>query len=338
MRISDLHRRILASVKEETRYIATFDTTLTSVGSSASNQLALPLLSAGGTYNFTVEWGDGTSDLITSGTQAERIHTYASAGVYDIKISGLLRGWRFANTGDRLKILEIKNWGKSVEYSSVNQVYYGCANMDFTATDNPILLVSTADFFRACSNLIGNSSINKWNVSNSTNFGFMFFGATLFNQPIQDWNVSNSTNFNSMFRSATAFNQNIGNWNVSNSGNFSAMFLSASNFNQDIGSWNVGNATNFSSMFQSATAFNQNIGSWDVAKASNLSNFMAVKTAANFSAANLDAIYNGWSQLTFVNTGLTTSFGTIKYTAAGQAGRDILTGAPNNWTIADGGI
>jgi hypothetical protein len=324
-------------VSRETRYIATFDTTKTSAGSSASNQLALPLLSSGGTYNFTVEWGDGTSDLITSGTQAERIHTYASAGVYDIKISGQLIGWRFANTGDRLKILEIKNWGKSVEYTSINQIYSGCANMDFTATDNPILLGSTAEFFRACSNLIGNSSINKWNVSNSTSFAFMFFGATLFNQPIQDWNVSNSTSFASMLRS-TPFNQNIGSWDVSSSGNFSAMFLSASNFNQDIGSWNVGNGTNFSSMFQSATAFNQNIGSWDVAKASNITNFMAGKTPSTFSASNLDAIYNGWSQLTFVNTGLTTTFGTAKYTAAGQAGRDILTGAPNNWSITDGGI
>jgi hypothetical protein len=65
---------------------------------------------------------------------------------------------------------------------------------------------------------------------------------------------------------------------------------------------------------------------------------MTGKTPSTFSAANLDAIYNGWSQLTFVNTGLTTTFGSAKYTAAGQAGRDILTGAPNNWSITDGGI
>jgi len=91
-------------------------------------------------------------------------------------------------------------------------------------------------------------------------------------------------------------------------------------------------------MFNSATNFNQNIGGWNVSKVSNFSNFMVNKTAANYSAANLDAIYNGWSGLTFVNTGLTISFGTIKYTAAGQAGRDILTGAPNNWSITDGGI
>jgi hypothetical protein len=63
---------------------------------------------------------------------------------------------------------------------------------------------------------------------------------------------------------------------------------------------------------------------------------MAEKTAANYSATNLDAIYNGWSSRP-ISCCEEISFGTIKYTAAGQAGRNILTGSPNNWTITDGG-
>ena len=61
------------------------------------------------------------------------------------------------------------------------------------------------------------------------------------------------------------------------------------------------------------------------------------KTDLNYSSANLDAIYNGWSLLT-VQPNLNISFGTIKYTVAGQAGKNILDNAPNNWTITDGGI
>jgi hypothetical protein len=64
---------------------------------------------------------------------------------------------------------------------------------------------------------------------------------------------------------------------------------------------------------------------------------MAGKNTTTFSTANLDAIYNGWSQLT-LQPNLTANFGSIKYTAASQAGRNILTGAPNNWEITDGGI
>ena len=95
----------------------------------------------------------------------------------------------------------------------------------------------------------------------------------------------------------------------------------------------MGNVTTMSNMFFNATAFNQNIGGWNVSNVSSFGGFMT----ANYSAANLDAIYNGWSLLT-LQPNLSIGFGTIKYTAAGQDGRDVLTGSPNNWTITDGGI
>jgi len=68
-----------------------------------------------------------------------------------------------------------------------------------------------------------------------------------------------------------------------------------------------------------------------------MSEFMTYKTNLDFSTTNLDAIYNGWSLLT-LQPNLTVNFGTIKYTSAGAAGKAILTGSPNNWTIIDGGI
>jgi surface protein len=91
-------------------------------------------------------------------------------------------------------------------------------------------------------------------------------------------------------------------------------------------------------MFESATNFNQPIGSWDVSNVTDFSDFMTGKTDTNYSSANLDAIYNGWSLLTVQPNLLNVNFGTIKYTLAGQAGRNILTGAPYNWQIFDGGI
>ena len=88
-----------------------------------------------------------------------------------------------------------------------------------------------------------------------------------------------------------------------------------------------------------ACPFDQDIGSWDVRNVTNFSgNFMGDKTPATFSAANLDAIYNGWSALVGLSAGESIDFGTANYTiATSQAGRDILTGAPNNWVITDGG-
>jgi surface protein len=44
-------------------------------------------------------------------------------------------------------------------------------------------------------------------VSNVTDMGSMFYGASSFNQPLNHWNVSNVTNMRSMFQDANSFNQ-----------------------------------------------------------------------------------------------------------------------------------
>jgi hypothetical protein len=90
-------------------------------------------------------------------------------------------------------------------------------------------------------------------------------------------------------------------------------------------------------MFDTATSFNQNIGSWNVSNVTKFTQFMDGKTDANYSTTNLNAIYNGWSLLT-LQPNITISFNTIKYTSAGQSGRNILTSSPKNWTITDGGV
>jgi surface protein len=164
-----------------------------------------------------------------------------------------------------------------------------------------------------------------------------FNSCTNFNGNIGNWDVSAVTNMSSMFQSATAFNQNIGSWNTGVVTNMSSMFLTATAFNQNIGSWNTSLVTDMSRAFNTATAFDQNIGAWNVEAVTTIIFFMAGKSFLNYSAANLDAIYNGWSTQS-VQPNLTISFNSIKYTAAGQTGRDTLDNAPNNWTITDGGI
>jgi surface protein len=220
-----------------------------------------------------------------------------------------------------------------------------------------------------------NRNIGSWDVSKVTTFANMFQGASNFNNGLASgvagtmaWNTINATTMTSMFQSASAFNQNIGAWNVFKVNEFGGMFYLASKFNngesadinnwvlkttgtvfmytmfqsaiafnQPIGNWNTSNVTLMSSMFQGATAFNQDIGSWNVSNVTNFSSFMLGKTNINFSTTNLDAIYNGWSSRA-VKPNISIAFGTAKYTAAGTPGKNILIGAPNNWTITDGGI
>jgi PKD repeat protein len=79
-------------------------------GVSTSTQFQLPLTTSTG-LNIVVDWGDATTSTITSHLDAAVTHTYASAGTYSISITGTLPGFQFNNAGDKLKILNISNWG-----------------------------------------------------------------------------------------------------------------------------------------------------------------------------------------------------------------------------------
>jgi len=396
----------------------TINTNNTSAGSSTNTQFTLPLTTSQD-LDFVIDWGDGVVERITSHTALEITHTYGTAGIYEIQIRGSILGWRFGQSGDRLKMLNIFQWG--VLNISTDGGFFGCENLTCSATDAPIITgTSLVGCFQNCNNFNGaignwntgnvtnmsamfrgaaafNQNIGSWNTGNVTNMSFMFLATPSFNQNIGNWNTGNVTNMESMFNGATAFNQNIGAWNVSKVTNFismfnnatafnnggsddidnwvfsttsdinmsqmfggsnttlsckfnryigswdtqrvtnmSSMFLRNTAFNQDIGSWNTSNVTNMSTMFNNATAFNQDISDWNIANVTNFGSFMLGKTNLNYSATNLDLIYNKWS-LQSVKPNISISFGTIKYTASGQAGKDILTGAPNNWTITDGG-
>jgi len=247
-------------------FIAVWDTTKTSTDSSSDNQIELPLISDG-IYNFTIYWGDGTSDKITNWNQSETTHTYATQGVYSFYIEGTVIGWSFNNGGDRLKLLEIKQWGV-LRLGNSGNYFYNCSNLKITASDILNLTGTTTleCCFRDCSNLVEIEGMNEWDVSNVTNMGGLFAYSFYFNQNISNWDVSSVTIMAGMFRSVAYFNQDIGNWNVSSVTNMAGMFAHSSSFNQDIGNWDVSKVTDMYSMFSVTYFFNQDISNWDVSK------------------------------------------------------------------------
>jgi surface protein len=346
----------------------TIDTRNVSTGSSNANQFSLPLNSTSApiTPDFTIYWGDGTSDYVNSFTSP--IHTYASGGVYTITIEGVISGIKFSNTNDRLKILNVNSWGALTNLGSASNVtsasnFFGCENLTTTATDSPILQRNLGQLFRSCTSLTSglsnwntslvtstnamfrssafNGNIGSWDVSNVTDFINMFLSCGQFNNggsdSIKNWDTSSAINMVQVFSNATSFNQPIEDWDVSSVTNMNGLFQNAQNFNQPLGGWDVSAVTNMSVMFNGATNFNQYIDAWDIRNVTNFTSFMASKTPSTLSANVLGQIYDKWSALS-VNPNLNISFGTAKYDSTGVTGRGILTSSPNNWTITDGGL
>jgi len=205
------------------------------------------------------------------------------------------------------------------------------SNISSWQTGNCINFLGT---FQSCVNY--NQPLSNWDMGKAILINTMFDGCSKFNQNINNWNVSNVVNFRFSLRNCPLFNQPLNNWDVGNGEDFNGMFTNSFSFNQSLNSWNMSKNKVFTSMFTSASAFNQNISGWDFSQGESFSSFMANKTYQNYSTANYNALLNSWAAQN-VQTGRVANFGTIRYTAAGQAARNYLISV-KGWTITDGGL
>lgn len=344
-------------------FVAVFNTAITYTGSSASNQVKLPIQNLGSNSSFYVDWGDGVIEHMTAWNDLKLTHTYISSGLYTIQIyDGLCNGFSFRGTQDRNKILEVIQWGDTIVYwttaSNANNGHFrGCVNLKISALDSPYWNSSTSadGFFYQATNINGsgvnnivltgqtsarsffqstnyNEPLDNWDTSTISIFSNIFTSNSLFNQNIGGWDVSSATAMNNFFIAASSFNQDISSWDVSNVQTFQNFATNASSFNPDISSWNVSSATTMSQMLMN-TPFNRNLGGWNVSNCSNFSNFLLGVT---LSTANYDALLIGWSGLNLVN-GLGFHGGSSKYTTAGQTAKNLII-ANDLWSFTDGGL
>jgi surface protein len=259
-------------------------------GTSTSTQITLPLESTG-TYNFTVDWGDGNSDTITIWNQAEVTHDYGvgNEGSYVVTIDGTIDGWRFNNGGDKDKITNISKWG-SLKLGNAGSYFFGCSNITITATDVLDLTGTTTLFstFRSCTSLTTVPSINSWATSGVTTFEAIFRDSTSFNQNLDSLDVSGATNIASFFRNIASFNQPVGSWDTSSVQTALSVFDGASSFNQPLDSWDVSSVTNMNAIFRGASSFNQPLNSWDITSVGTLRNVFRDASSFNQPLNNWD--------------------------------------------------
>ncbi|MFC3197150.1 BspA family leucine-rich repeat surface protein [Parapedobacter deserti] len=254
---------------------------------TANESITIPVNPNVSGYNYSVDWGDGTT---STGQTGNAVHSYAEAGTYTVSISGDFPAIQLGsvasdNTNDQ-KLRSIEQWG-DIAWTTMEGAFANASNLRSTAVDVPDLsgVSSLAWMFAGARSF--NADLSGWDVSSVTNMDAMFEEASAFNGNISGWNVSNVTNMRRLFFHASVFNQNIGSWDVSKVTNMQALFEGAAAFNQDIGDWDVSRVTAMNWMFQDAFAFNQDIGDWDVSSVTNMSAMFA-------RTASFDNDISGW--------------------------------------------
>ena len=176
------------------------------------------LSSQTGTYNCTIDWGDGTAP--TQHTTGNPTHTYSLAGQYQISISGSYSGTRMdSDVTNRTKLISVDNWG-NVGFTSFNSAFNSCSNLsklpngsitgannvtsfDYVFANCTSLTSIPIGLFDNCSNVtsfyscfVGCSSLTsipvdlfKYNV-NVTSFYYCFGGCKRLSLPIALFNLS----------------------------------------------------------------------------------------------------------------------------------------------------
>ncbi|NQX91717.1 MAG: BspA family leucine-rich repeat surface protein, partial [Flavobacteriales bacterium] len=234
-------------------FITTWQTD--NIGASANNQVTIPTF-PGETYNYTVQWGDGSQDNNVTG---DITHTYPNAGTFTITITGQFPRMYVNDGGDRLKILSVDQWGSNT-WTSMEEAFDGCSNLNVLASDAPDLSLcsSTASMFKGCLNMDFDPS--SWDMSNVQVMASMFLDCFVFNGDVSSWDVSSATTMLNMFRSNFYFNQNLSSWDTGNVAYMFGMFANCTAFDQNLANWDISNVQTMDFMFDNSglSDFNYN--------------------------------------------------------------------------------
>ncbi len=320
----------------QTEFITTWKTD--NVGTSGDTEITVPMEVTTGTY--AVDWdNDGAAD--ESGLTGSVTHDFGSAGTYTIRIIATSvdrMNINFNNGGDRLKILDISQWG-DIRWTTFTSAYYGCENLDISASDAPELTnfnSSMNNAFRDCSSLTG--GLSNWPVTSISTMVGTFQGCTQYSEDLSGWVTTNLRFMQDTFR-GSAFNGDITSWDVSFVESFWGAFQSNTAFNQDISGWTIrasGKLMNFINMFNGASSFDQNLANWDMSNLWEASNMLS---NSGMSTANYDATLLGWSGQTFIFEGSgapRTGFQAFGIRYCDNTGRSDLINN-HGWALADGG-
>ena len=113
-----------------------------------------------------------------------------------------------------------------------------------------------SDWFKDCINLTTLINFKNLDVSDCTDFSYVFYNCNSLKtlKELENWNVSNGTDFSFMFYNCESLQDvnELRKWNVSNGKDFSFMFYNCESL-QNINSlenWNISNMKDVSCMFE----------------------------------------------------------------------------------------
>ena len=238
---------------------------------TSNTSFTLPIADyLGLTPNFSVNWGDGGSGVVTSSTDLDKTHVYVSAGTYDISITGFMPSFKVNNNaGIRGLIVALIQWG-TVGLRAID--FYGCINLTSIPGSGTLTgvggytglseVVSFGNFMRATGVTSIPSDIFNYSP-NATTFTDSFSSTQITAIPsgLFDINVS-ATNFGSCFNNCTVLSSvpsTLFDLNV-NAISFSSTFRNCISITSPLQFTYNNSVTTFANVYNMATTTNAMAG------------------------------------------------------------------------------
>lgn len=172
---------------------------------TSSTTLTLPFTTPASYSNLTIDWGDGTT---TTGSNS---HTYDTIGVYDVKIYGQVRDFRYNNTNQPQKLMRIFNWGQFI--ITRDAVFNGCSNLIIEDLETKVN-VETNDIRNMFVNCSSITAIPLLDTSKITNMQSMFRSCSALTTIPAELDTSKVTDMRFMFYECSVLDVDLSGWCV----------------------------------------------------------------------------------------------------------------------------
>ena len=297
---------------------------------------------AEGTFNATVDYGDGTgSQTVTAYNDSNLTHTFATAGRHTITIDGTFPNVRFFDDAASVLLVdEVVDLG-DVGWVNFSRAFRGCSNLTAFngGTVNTSNVYNMQEMFYNCSNLTV-LDVSGFNTSSVTSMSYMFHTCSsltsldlsnfdtssvnsmqqvfhtclgLTSLDLSNFDTSSVTNSRYMFFNCPSLTSlDLSNFDTSSVTSMQAMFYNCTSLTSlDVSGFDTSSVTTMQQMFQNCTSLTSlDVSGFDTSSVTTMQQMFQSctnLTSLNIKHFNVSSVTNGTRFLQIANNALTTT-------------------------------
>ena len=241
-------------------------------------KIVLPLTEGDFIYDFTIDWGDGTIEEVTSLPDDGVTHVYQQEGQYKIVIDGIVEAWSFWRRPDsKDNLLRVDSLG-AVGWKSLFGAFSECQKLT-VVSGGDVSGVSDMSFMFNAAPLV-TPDVGAWDTSTTTRMSFMFEGATLADPDVSRWNTRQVQDLSYMFVDAVSADPDVNAWDTGKVTEMQGMFSGAERADPKVSAWNTTRVRNMSYMFRGTEVANPDVSRWNTANVRSMAGMFSETTNA----------------------------------------------------------